>query len=133
MLHHRHTAIPGKAVLWLFLWISQTSETDTIQVLGYLDAVLNGVTKVRTMAYSNAGNEYHKAGPNLAVLPLQKEDRVWVRHYSCQGHYSGGPKTTFFQISPLIQSLNNMRWGKELSHRILEFLIKWSYMCVELI
>lgn len=85
------------------------------------------------MAYSNAGNEYHKAGPNLAVLPLQKEDRVWVRHYSCQCHYSGGPKTTFFQISPLIQSLNNMRWGKELSHRILEFLIKWSYMCVELV
>lgn len=97
MLHHRHTAIPGKALLWLFQWISQTSETDTIQVLGYLDAVLNGVTKVRTIAYSNAGNEYHKAGPNLAVLPLQKEDRVWVRH--CQGHYSGGPITTFSRFS----------------------------------
>lgn len=84
LLHYRHTAIPGKAVLRCFLWLSQTSETDTIQVLGYLNAVLNGVTKVRTMAYSNAGNEYHEAGPNLAVLTLQKEDRVLVRHYSCQ-------------------------------------------------
>lgn len=99
LLHHRHTAIPGKAVLWLFLWISQTSETDTIQVLGYLDAVLNGVTKVRTMAYSNAGNEYYKAGPNLAGLPLQKEDSVWVRHYSCQDYYSGGLITTFSRFS----------------------------------
>lgn len=99
MLHYRHTASPGKAVLWLFLWISQTLETDTIQVLGYLDAVLNGVTKVPTTAYSNAGNEYHKAGPNLAVLPLQKEDRVWVRHYSSQGYYSGGSITTFSKFS----------------------------------
>lgn len=99
LLHYRHTAIPGKAVLWLFLQISQTSETDRIQVLGYLDAVLNEVTKVRTMAYSNLGNEYHKAGPSLAVLTLQKEERMSVRHYSCQGHYSGDPITTFSRFS----------------------------------
>ncbi|XP_065928372.1 uncharacterized protein [Magallana gigas] len=61
----------------------------------YAEVVLNGVTKVRTMAYSYAGNEYYEAGPNLVVLTLQKGDRVWVKRYSGQGYYIDGPLTTF--------------------------------------
>ena len=54
--------------------------------------VLNGATKVRTMAYTN-----HDAGPNLAVLSLQTGDRVWVIHKGGQGYWthSDGPITTF--------------------------------------
>ena len=62
----------------------------------YVDIVLNGATKVRTMAYSG-GSDYHEAGPNLAVLSLQTGDRVWVKHYSGTGYKtsSGGHITTF--------------------------------------
>lgn len=60
----------------------------------YADVVLNGVTKVRTMAYSS-GSEYNDAGPNLAVLTLLKGDSVWIKHYSGIGYYSSGPISTF--------------------------------------
>lgn len=61
----------------------------------YVDVVVNGVTKVRTMAYSSGSNDYHDAGPNLVVLTLQKGDKVWVRHYYARGYYTDGPITTF--------------------------------------
>lgn len=61
----------------------------------YVDVVLNGVTKVRTMAYSTGGNDFYDAGPNLVVLTLQKGDGVWVKRYSGQGYYIDGPITTF--------------------------------------
>nr|XP_022292399.1 uncharacterized protein LOC111103413 [Crassostrea virginica] len=63
----------------------------------YVDIVLNGATKVRTMANSYGGNDYFDAGPNLAVLSLQTGDRVWVKYYFGQGYYtySDGPITTF--------------------------------------
>ena len=63
----------------------------------YVDIVMNGSTKVRTMAYSYNGHGYYEAGPNLAVLFLQTGDRVWVKHYSGEGYqsHSGGPITTF--------------------------------------
>ncbi|XP_061176735.1 multimerin-2-like isoform X1 [Saccostrea echinata] len=61
----------------------------------YVDIVLNGSTKVRTMAFSSSGNDYYDAGPNLVVLTIQKGDAVWVRHYSGQGYYHDSPITTF--------------------------------------
>ncbi|XP_065928373.1 uncharacterized protein [Magallana gigas] len=61
----------------------------------YVDVVLNGVTKVRTMAYSSGSNDFYDAGPNLVVLTLQKKDRVWVKRYSGQGYCIFGPITTF--------------------------------------
>ncbi|XP_065928376.1 uncharacterized protein [Magallana gigas] len=60
----------------------------------YVDVVLNGVTKVRTMAYTG-GSDYFDAGPNLVVLTLQKGDRVWVKYFSGQGYHINGPITTF--------------------------------------
>ncbi|XP_061176740.1 spindle assembly abnormal protein 6-like isoform X4 [Saccostrea echinata] len=57
----------------------------------YVDIVLNGSTKVRTMAYS----DNYEAGPNMVVLTIQKGDAVWVRHYSGTGYYTDGPITTF--------------------------------------
>uniref|UniRef100_A0A8W8J9Z2 C1q domain-containing protein n=1 Tax=Magallana gigas TaxID=29159 RepID=A0A8W8J9Z2_MAGGI len=56
----------------------------------YVDIVVNGARKVRTMA-----SNHYDAGPNLAVLTLLKLDRVWVKRYSGQGYYSNGPMTTF--------------------------------------
>ena len=61
----------------------------------YVDIVLNGLTKVRTMAYGYSRNDHYEAGPNLAVLSLQTGDRVWVKHYYGQGYYYYGPITTF--------------------------------------
>ncbi|XP_062599439.1 uncharacterized protein LOC134260932 [Saccostrea cucullata] len=62
----------------------------------YTYLVLNGSSKVTTMAYA-AGSEYYTAGPNLAVLQLQKGDRVWVQYYTGSGYYTEGsaPATTF--------------------------------------
>lgn len=112
--------VPGTVVLWYFLMLLQTSGMDTTKVPGYLprpqrgnnyvffvdvqaysnqtiyvDVVLNGVTEVRTMAYSNSGSDQHDSGPNLAVLTVQKKDKVWVKHYSGTGYYTDGPLTTF--------------------------------------
>ncbi|XP_061177303.1 multimerin-2-like [Saccostrea echinata] len=57
----------------------------------YADIVLNGSTKVKTMAHSN----YNDAGPNMVVLTIEKGDAVWVRYSSGQGYYSSGSITTF--------------------------------------
>ncbi|XP_078315570.1 complement C1q tumor necrosis factor-related protein 3-like [Crassostrea virginica] len=58
----------------------------------YVDIVLNDRTVLRTMAYSN-----YDAGPNLAVLSLRQEDRVWVRHAEGRGYFNDPtrPLTTF--------------------------------------
>ena len=69
-----------------------------VNVQGYssyninVDIVLNGASKVRTIAQTN-----YDAGPNLAVLSLQTGDRVWVKYYTGLGYwtYSDGPITTF--------------------------------------
>ncbi|XP_062588931.1 uncharacterized protein LOC134250583 [Saccostrea cucullata] len=63
----------------------------------YTYLVLNGSTKVTTLAYGYSGYMYNSAGPNLAVLRLQKRDRVWVKHYSGTGYNtdSTAPFTTF--------------------------------------
>ena len=52
----------------------------------YVYVVLNGVTKVRTMAYCPTDYVSNIAGPNLAVLSVNTGDRVWVNHrYSYDG------------------------------------------------
>ncbi|XP_061176736.1 uncharacterized protein LOC133185493 isoform X2 [Saccostrea echinata] len=62
----------------------------------YVDIVLNGSTKVRTMAYSSTGTgDYYDAGPNMVVLTVQKGDAVWVKHSSGKGYFSSGSITTF--------------------------------------
>ncbi|XP_078317282.1 uncharacterized protein LOC111103848 [Crassostrea virginica] len=59
----------------------------------YVDIVLNSVSKVRTMGYSDAA---YQTGTNMVILNLQKGDSVWVRHYSGKGYYtSSAPVTTF--------------------------------------
>lgn len=57
----------------------------------YAAIVLNGATKVKTMAHNN----YNDAGPNMVVLNIKKGDAVWVRYSSGQGYYSSGSITTF--------------------------------------
>eukprot|EP00105_Crassostrea_gigas_P029933 XP_011452059.1 PREDICTED: uncharacterized protein LOC105345560 isoform X2 [Crassostrea gigas] len=74
---------------YVFFVNVQSYNTESI----YVDVVLNGVTKVRTMA--QGGTDYYDAGPNLAVLTLQKGDRVWVKYHAGQGYYIDGPITTF--------------------------------------
>jgi hypothetical protein len=51
------------------------------------------VGKITTMAYTGS----FSAGPNLAVLRLQKGDTVWVKHISGTGYHthSDAPITTF--------------------------------------
>jgi hypothetical protein len=75
---------------YVFFVNVQSYNTNNI----YVDIVLNGSTKVRTMAY-NGASEYYESGPNLVVLTLQKGDNVWVKRYSGNGYYIDGPITTF--------------------------------------
>ena len=81
-----------RAGVYVFFVNVQSYDTKYI----FVDIVLNGATKVRTMV-NQGSQEYNDAGPNLAVLSLQTGDRVWVKHNSGQGfitHYDG-PITTF--------------------------------------
>ncbi|XP_062573354.1 collagen alpha-2(VIII) chain-like, partial [Saccostrea cucullata] len=63
---------------YVFFVSVQSYGTNDIRV----DIVLNGESKVRTMAYGSGGNEYHEAGVNLAVLRLNQGDKVWVKRYT---------------------------------------------------
>ena len=80
-----------RAGVYVFFVNVQSYSVETI----YVDIVLNGVTKVRTMAYDSGDKDYYEAGPNLAVLSLQTGGRVWVKRYSGKGYYHDGPITTF--------------------------------------
>lgn len=60
----------------------------------YVDVVLNGISKVRAAAETSS-SDYYITGPNMAVLTLQKEDRVWIKYYAGQGYYNNGHTTTF--------------------------------------
>nr|XP_022291269.1 uncharacterized protein LOC111102709 [Crassostrea virginica] len=82
-----------KAGVYVFFVNVQSYNTQSI----YVDIVLNGAIKVRTMASDAGGSEFYEAGPNLAVLSLQTGDRVWIKYYAGQGYwtYSDGPLTTF--------------------------------------
>ena len=81
-----------RAGVYVFFVNVQSYNTKAI----YVDIVLNGTLKVRTMAETSSSDHYD-AGPNLAVLSLQTGDRVWVKHYSGQGYntHTDGPITTF--------------------------------------
>ena len=81
-----------RAGVHVFFVNVQGTSTNNI----YVDILLNGATKVRTMV-SQGSQEYNDAGPNLAVVSLQTGDRVWIKHHSGQGYYthSDGPITTF--------------------------------------
>ena len=58
-----------------------------------VDIVLNSVSKVRTMGFSDA---IHQTGTNMVVLNLQKGDSVWVRHQYGTGYWTQSvPATTF--------------------------------------
>lgn len=60
----------------------------------YVNIMLNGVGKVSTMVF-NGGSENSDAGPNLVVLSLSKEDRVWVAHNRGRGYTENSHLTTF--------------------------------------
>lgn len=69
----------------------------TVNVYGgnyiYLDIVLNGSSKVRTMSHNTA---QYMTGTNMAVLQLYTGNSVWVSRYSGTGYYSDSvPITTF--------------------------------------
>ena len=59
-----------------------------------LEIVLNNVSKVRLLGYSDS---IHQTGTNMVVLNLQKNDGVCVRRYWGKGYYtySDVPLTTF--------------------------------------
>ncbi|XP_062574646.1 complement C1q tumor necrosis factor-related protein 3-like [Saccostrea cucullata] len=78
------------AGMYVFFVNVQSYRSQTI----FVDIVLNGSTKVRTMAWSN-GNDYFDAGPNMVVLTIQKGDAVWITRHSGAGYYNDGPITTF--------------------------------------
>ena len=56
----------------------------------YLDIVLNGSSKVRSLAYYTSGSTIgiHQTGTNLVILYLTVGDRVWVKRTSGTGYYS---------------------------------------------
>ncbi|XP_061182707.1 uncharacterized protein LOC133191049 [Saccostrea echinata] len=59
----------------------------------YLDIVLNGSSKVRTMSHNTA---QYMTGTNMAVLQLVKGDSVWVKLHDGKSYYSHSvPITTF--------------------------------------
>ena len=58
-----------------------------------VDIVLNSVSKVRTMGYSDAA---YQTGTNMVVLNLQKGDSVWVMYNDGTGYWTQTvPATTF--------------------------------------
>jgi hypothetical protein len=82
---------------YVFFVSVQSYSTEEIRV----DIVLNGNSKVRTMAYDNGDKDHYETGVNLVVLRLDKGDTVWVKRYSGKGYYSDSiPITTFsgFQL-----------------------------------
>lgn len=59
----------------------------------YLDIVINGSSKVRTLAHNSAK---FRTGTNMAVLQLVIGDSVWVGRYDGQSYYThSAPITTF--------------------------------------
>ncbi|XP_061195794.1 uncharacterized protein LOC133204028 [Saccostrea echinata] len=63
----------------------------------YVDIVLNGSSKVRSIAFPNWPHEQYDTGTNLVTLQLQKGDAVWVRFNYGIGYWttSDTPATTF--------------------------------------
>ena len=56
----------------------------------FLDIVLNGSSKVRSMSYYNSGSNIgiHQTGTNLVILYLTVGDRVWVKRGRGTGYFS---------------------------------------------
>ena len=56
----------------------------------YLDIVLNGSSKVRSMNYYTSGStiSIHQTGTNLVILYLTVGDRVWVKRSGGKGYHS---------------------------------------------
>nr|XP_022295454.1 paramyosin-like [Crassostrea virginica] len=56
----------------------------------FLDIVLNGASKVRSMAHYTSGSAIgiHQTGTNLVILYLTVGDRVWVKRADGTGYYS---------------------------------------------
>lgn len=77
---------------YVFFVSVQSYYTKDIRV----DIVLNGESKVRTMAYDSGDNEQYETGVNLVVLRLNQGDKVWVKRYTGTGYHSESvPITTF--------------------------------------
>nr|XP_022295449.1 paramyosin-like [Crassostrea virginica] len=63
---------------------------SALQKYIYLDIVLNGSAKVRSMAHYASGStiNIHQTGTNLVILYLTTGDRVWVKRGGGTGYYS---------------------------------------------
>lgn len=68
--------------------ISYSTKTVSVKI------ILNGGSKVVSLAESGSSNP-NNSGSNLAVLTLQKADRVWVSYNYGIGYYGGHPTTSF--------------------------------------
>lgn len=68
--------------------ISYRTQTISVKI------ILNGGSKVVSLAESGSSNP-NNSGSNLAVLTLQKADRVWVSYNYGIGYYGGHPTTSF--------------------------------------
>lgn len=68
--------------------ISYSTKTVSVKI------ILNGGSKVVSLAESGSSNPYN-SGSNLAVLTLQKADRVWVSFNYGTGYYGSYPTTSF--------------------------------------
>ncbi|XP_061165674.1 uncharacterized protein LOC133174585 [Saccostrea echinata] len=68
----------------------------------FLDIVLNGAKKVRTMSWYPGGTPLIQTGTNAVFVKLQTGDRVWIQKYSGGTYhtYSDAPTVTFtgFQL-----------------------------------
>ncbi|XP_062593397.1 otolin-1-A-like [Saccostrea cucullata] len=77
-------------------WMSGTLVFDRIvyTIGGGYDLILNGSAKVTTAADTSGS---YDTGSNMAVLRLQKGDRVWIKYYMGSGYStrSSAPVTTF--------------------------------------
>ncbi|XP_062620213.1 uncharacterized protein LOC134281794 [Saccostrea cucullata] len=63
----------------------------------FLDIMLNGVAKVRTLSFVPTGTPISQTGTNIAVLHIQSGDRVWIKNHNGGGYRAdrGVPIVTF--------------------------------------
>nr|XP_022292212.1 uncharacterized protein LOC111103318 [Crassostrea virginica] len=63
---------------------------SAFQKYSHFDVVLNGSTKVQSLAWYDSGStiRIHQTGTNLVILYLTVGDRVWVKRAGGVGYYS---------------------------------------------
>ena len=90
--YNRRTGVFTAPVAGTYVFYVSVNEYHKLGI--GLEIVLNNVSKVRLIGYSDSA---HQTGTNMVVLNLQKNDGVCVRRYWGKGYYtySDIPLTTF--------------------------------------